>query len=74
MSRLMAVTHIDYRGNYAFAPPTDEAVINLDEIVAITTIRPENTRSSYALVKVRFRDGSTLDVIGKPSDFMEVQP
>lgn len=73
MSKLIAVQYIDYSGNYAYAPPTEEAVINTDEIVSITPIRPENTRSSYALVKVRFRDGRTLDIVGKPSDFVDVR-
>lgn len=76
MSSLRKVEFIDRSGNYAYAPPSREAVINMDEVVSIVPIPPENTRSSYALVHIRFHDGSSLDVIGKLSDFVDgqVQP
>lgn len=71
---LRKVEFIDRSGNYAYAPPTREAVINLDEIISIKEIAPENTRSSYPLVRIRFRDGSLLDVVGQPIDFVETNP
>lgn len=74
MSRLIAVEYLDRSGNYAYAPPTREGVINTDEIVSVKVLDPYVTRSSYEVVRIRFRDGSTIDVIGKPSDFADPEP
>jgi hypothetical protein len=71
---LRKVEFLDRSGEYAYAPPKREAVINLDEILSVVPVAPENNRFSYALVDIRFRDGSTLQVIGKPSDFIEMTP
>jgi hypothetical protein len=68
---LRKVEFVDRNANYAYAPPTREAVINVDEIVSAVSIAPEHTRNSEPLVRVRFRDGSVLDVVGKPGDFVD---
>lgn len=70
---LKLVKYLDYSGNYAYAPPTLEAVIDTAEIQRVTPILPENSRSSYALVKIRFKDGSIMDVVGYVRDFVEIE-
>lgn len=75
MSKLRQVKFIDYDANYAYSPPERDAVINLDEIVSVVAIERGATRRAFDdLVRIRFRDGSILDVIGKPGDFVEQSP
>jgi len=71
---LKLVEFLDYSSNYAYSPGHSQATINTDHIVRAVQIRPENTRSSYEIVRLTFVDGKTLDVIGKATDFVEVTP
>lgn len=70
---LKLVKFIDYDANYAYAPPEKEATINTEYIISAIPIAPENTRSSYSLVRLRFHDGSRMDVVGTPRDFIEIE-
>jgi hypothetical protein len=68
---LKKVRIIDYGADYAYAPPDKEAVINLLEIISIVSINKENTRRPFDdQVRIRFNDGSRLDILGKPEDFL----
>lgn len=71
MSPLKLVRFVDYDANYAYLPPEREATINTDEIVSVIPIERESTRSRLdGVLRIRFRDGSSLNVIGKLGDFM----
>lgn len=71
---LKAVKFIDYNANYAYAPPEEDAVINTDEIVSVVAIRREYTRRAFDdTVRIKFKDGSWLDVLGEPHDFIEIK-
>lgn len=70
---LKQVKYIDYDANYTYSPPEKDAVINLDDISRIVAIARENTRRPFDdLVRIFFRDGRHIDVIGKPADFVTV--
>lgn len=74
MTSLIQVKYIDYNANYAYSPPEREGVINKDDIVSVVAIDRNNTRRPFDdLVRIRFRNGTWLDVIGKPSDFVDRQ-
>lgn len=71
---LRIVKYIDYEANYAYSPPEAEAVINTEEIVAVTAIQREYTRRPFDdICRIRLKDGTWMDVIGKPSDFIEIR-
>lgn len=69
---LKLVKFINYSGNYAYAPPDSEAVINTEEIIQVVpqklAIRPTEN-----IVRIYFRTRPWMDVIGKPSDFIEIE-
>jgi hypothetical protein len=74
MSSLKAVKFIDYNANYAYSPPERDAVINTHEIITVVPIERGSTRRPFDdLVRIRFHDGSWMDVIGKPGDFVGQQ-
>ena len=54
--------------NFAYAPPTEDAVIQTDRIVSVT---PTESRGSGPFVLVKFDDGTSMTCIGKPEDFLE---
>lgn len=68
---LKKVEFLDYESSYAYSISSGSALINTDEIVKATQIAPENTRSSYEIVRVWFRNGSHLDVVGKVEDLLD---
>lgn len=71
---LKAVKFINYNANYAYAPPELDAIINTDDIITAVAVPRENTRRAFDdIVRIKFRDGSWLDVIGKPQDFIEIR-
>jgi hypothetical protein len=64
------VQAVDYESNYAYSRGSVSAVINLENINSAVLIPPENTRSVFDnITRLYFRDGSHLDVFGKPEDF-----
>jgi hypothetical protein len=69
---LKRVQVIAYGGNYAYSPPDHTAIINISEVVSMVQIPRENTRRPFDdVTRIRFRDGSSLDVIGTPVTIME---
>ena len=66
---------VDYLGNYAYSLGSVTAVINLANLNSAVAIPRENTRNVFDdITRLHFRDGSHLDVFGKPADFMEPIP
>lgn len=58
----------DWSGEFAYAPPLRDAVVNTDEIVSVT---PTESRGEGPWVKLKLRDGSTMTCRGTPDDFLE---
>lgn len=74
MSKLKLVKFIDYDANYAYSPPERDTAIDTDKIVSVVPIERGATRRPFDdLVRIRFTDGSWMDVIGKPSDFIDIE-
>lgn len=68
MKKLVQV--LNYNGNYAYSVPTIPGLIDLDDISRVIQIPKENTRNAFDdIVRLFFKDGSNMDVIGKPEDF-----
>lgn len=64
------VQAVNYGGNYAYAPGSISAVINLANVNSAILIPRENTRNAFEdITRLHFNDGSYLDVFGKPEDF-----
>lgn len=69
---IKTVDAVDYAGNYAYAPGSVPAVINLANVNSAVLIPRENTRNQFNnITRLHFSDGSHLDVFGKPEDFVE---
>jgi hypothetical protein len=64
---LKKVQRLNFSGNYAYAPPVEEAVINTDHI---TSVVPTEARGQGPFVLIRFTDGSTHVCVGCPEDFV----
>lgn len=72
MKKLVQV--LNYNGNYAYSVPTIPGLIDTDDIKRAIQIPRENTRNAFDnIVRLFFTDGSHMDVIGKPEDFMEIK-
>jgi len=65
---LKKVQRLNYFTSYAFAPPSEDAVINTAEIVSVTEVV---TRRNEPCVAIRFRNGDTMTALGRPRDFQE---
>jgi hypothetical protein len=65
---MMIVRVLDYNAHYDYCPPIVEAAINPAEIVSAL---PCESRYSSPTMVVRFTNGSTLTVVGKPTDLVE---
>lgn len=71
---LKLVKYIDYKANYTYSPPEADATIQTEKIQRVIPIARENTRRPFDdIVRVIFKDGSWMDVIGKPADFIEIE-
>ena len=64
---LIKVKYQNWSGNFAYAPPVEDAVINTEEIVNAT---PTESRGSGPWTKVKFRDGSTMTIQGNPDQLL----
>jgi len=53
---------------YAYAPPAEDAVIQTNELIMVTQ---SETRRSEPCVRLLFRDGSQMDCLGRPQDFLD---
>jgi hypothetical protein len=67
MKALMRVKRLNYNTHYAYAPPQEDAVINLMDVQSVV---PIEARGSGPFVVVRFRDGATMTCVGEPRDFV----
>jgi hypothetical protein len=65
---LKKVKYLDFGGDYAYAPPCVDALINLSEVVSIVPC--EGFRRSGPFVKIRFRDKTEITCEGKVEDFI----
>lgn len=63
---LIKVRRQNWNADFAYAPPTEEAVVNTDEIVSAV---PAESRGVGPFTLVKFRDGSTMTVEGTPAQF-----
>lgn len=67
---LRTVRAVDYDGNYAYSRGSVPATINMANVNSAVLIPPEQTRNVFDnITRLRFNDGSHLDVFGKPEDF-----
>lgn len=60
---LIKVKRLNWQANYAYAPPQEDAVINTEEVVSAV---PTEACGSGPFLSVRFRDGSSMTVVGTP--------
>lgn len=58
----------DWSGNFAYAPPVRDGVLNDAEIVSVT---PCESRGPGPWVKVSLRNGEQMICQGKPDDFTD---
>jgi hypothetical protein len=65
---LIRVKAQDWSGDFAFAPPTRESLINTDDVQSVI---PCESRGSGPFVRVRFRDGKEMICVGTVDDFIE---
>lgn len=64
---LKLVRAVNYAGNYAYAPPQEEALIDTDSIKLVV---PTEARGTGPFVRVIFKDGAELVCVGMPRDFL----
>jgi hypothetical protein len=64
---LKQIRVLDYSGNYSYAPPTVDALVNTEEIVSAV---PCASRRSEETMRLRMTDGSCLIAVGVPADLL----
>jgi hypothetical protein len=64
---LKLVKRLNYDCQYAYAPPQEDAVINLDRIVSVVST---DARGIGPFVAIRFVDGTSMTCVGEPRDFI----
>jgi hypothetical protein len=64
---LIRVKRLNYDTNYAYAPPQEDAVVNLADVRSVVET---DARGTGPFVRVTFRDGSTMTCCGVPGDFL----
>jgi hypothetical protein len=65
---LKIVQSQDWSGNFAYAPPLKDTVLNTDDIISV---RECESRGSGPWVSVTMRNGEKFTVKGTPQDFVE---
>jgi hypothetical protein len=63
---LIRVKAQDWSGNFAFAPPTRESLVNTDDV---QSVRPCESCGIGPFFKIRFRDGTELICEGTINDY-----
>jgi hypothetical protein len=58
----------DWSGNFSYAPPLRDIVLNTDDII---TVKPTESRGSGPWVSVKMRDGQVLTCKGTVDDFLD---
>jgi hypothetical protein len=64
---LIKVKAQDWSGDFAFAPPTRESLVNTDDV---QSVQPCESRGSGPFFRVRFRDGQAMICVGTVDDFI----
>lgn len=64
---LIKVKWQNWEANFSYAPPTEDAVINTDDVARAV---PAESRGSGPFTRVTFRDGSSMTVLGTPEQFL----
>lgn len=67
---LLSVRVLDWGASFSYAPPSRLAVINTDEIVSAVAIDPSCTRCMEQTMRVVFRNGTSHEIVGQPSDLV----
>lgn len=67
---LIRVKAQDWSGDFAFAPPTVDTLVNTDEV---QSVMPCESRGTGPFVRVRFRDGKELICVGVVMDFLKAE-
>ncbi len=68
---LIKVRRQNWDATFAYAPPLEDAVINTDEVVSAV---PVESRGVGLFMSVRFRDGTSMTVQGRPDDLLARAP
>lgn len=68
---LKLVKRLMFHADYPYAPPVEEAAINLKDVAAIV---PKETKRPERCVEVRMRDGMVYVCVGQVGDFLEPSP
>ncbi len=64
---LIRVKRLNYNCQYTYAPPSEDAVINL---IDVRSVIATDARGIGPFVLVTFRDGSIMTCHGVPGDFV----
>jgi putative hemolysin len=65
---LKRVRIINFDTQYAYAPPVEPGVINIDEV---SSAKPTEVRGGRPCVLVKMRNGETITIVGTPEDLLE---
>ena len=64
---LKKVKYLNWSGNFAYAPPQEDCIINTDEVISVV---PTEARGSGPFMLVKMSDGSKLTLVGVPEDLL----
>lgn len=64
---LKKVKYLNWNGNFAYAPPQEDCIINTDEVISAV---PTEARGSGPFMLVKMSDGSKLTLVGVPEDLL----
>lgn len=70
---LLKVKVLDFDSHYEFVPPRVDAVINTEAITSAKDYRPSRGGLNESFLKLRFRDGSEMVMVGKIDDLFETR-
>lgn len=64
---LKKVKYLNWSGNFVYAPPQEDCIINTDEVISAV---PTEARGSGPFMLVKMSDGSKLTLVGVPEDLL----
>lgn len=67
---LIKVRVLNWDTRFSCNPPSQDAVINTEEIISAIPIDPSHTRCVELTMRIKFSNGDNCEVIGKPSDLL----
>lgn len=65
---LKKVKLLDYHGNYAYAPPAVDSIVNTDDI---TSAKPCEARGIGPFLSIKFKDGRTETMVGTIEELLD---